>query len=149
MDHNEIRFKFLHTLYQKHYSPELLQPQNTENIIQESGLGDVDKNQVAGDIVYLEEKHLIEGTPLIGHKYSPNVRITVYGIDFVQKVFDRVNRDLESENIDNESKTKIRELLQEGESTPTKIQKFVDFAQKSTALWLNTMQIVGFLFGNR
>jgi hypothetical protein len=149
MDHNEIRLKFLHTLYQKHYSPELLQPQVTENIIQESGLGDIDKNHVAGDIVYLEEKGLINGSPVIGHKYSPNVRITVYGIDFIEKVFDKFARNFENGNIDDESKCKVKELLKEGESTSARIQKIVDLAQKSTSVWLNIMQIVGPLFGNR
>ena len=94
-------------------------PQVTENIIQESGLVDIDKNQVAGDIVYLEEKGLIKGSPVIGHKYSPNVRITVYGIDFIEKVFDKFARNFENGNIDDESKSKVKELLKEGESTST------------------------------
>jgi hypothetical protein len=147
MDHNEIRFKILQTLYQKHYSPELEQPQVTEKIIQESGLGDIDKNHVAGDIVYLENKYLIKGMPLIGHIYSPWIKITSSGIDFVEMVIDRFTRNFENENIDNESKSKVRELLKENNNRSDKIQKVLDLAQRSTGLWLNIMQIVGSLFG--
>jgi hypothetical protein len=70
-------------------------------------------NQVAGDIVYLENKYLIKGVPLIGYTYSPWIKITSSGIDFVEMVVDRFTRNFENENIDNESKSKLRELLKE------------------------------------
>jgi hypothetical protein len=139
MDHNEIRFKILYTLYQKHYSPELERAQDTEKIIRESGLGDIDKNQVAGDIVYLENKYLIKGVPLIGHIYSPWIKITSYGIDFVDMVVDRFTRNFENENIDYESKSKVRELLKQNNNRSAKIQNVVDLGQKYTSLWLKVM----------
>jgi hypothetical protein len=86
---------------------------------------------------------------MIGYTYSPHVKITAYGIDFVEKVFDRFTRNLENENIDNQSKSKVIELLKEDHNTSTKMQKIVDLAQKYTNLWLNIMEIVGSLFGNR
>jgi hypothetical protein len=149
MDHNEIRFRILHTLYQKHYSPQLQHPQNTDKVIEEDGLANTDKYEVMGDIVYLEEKHLIKGNSFLGDKYPPWVKITSYGIDFVERVFERFVQNLEKENIDNESKSKVRQLLNENNSMSSKIQTVVDLAQKYTGLWLNIIQIVGSLFGNR
>jgi hypothetical protein len=124
-------------------------PQNTDKVIEETGLANTDKYEVTGDILYLEEKHLIKGNSFVGDTYPPWVKITSYGIDFVERVFERFAQNLEKENIDNESKSKVRQLLNENNSVSSKIQMVVDLAQKYTGLWLNIMQIVGSLFGNR
>jgi hypothetical protein len=149
MDHNAIRFRILHALYQKHYSPQLQHLQNTGKIIEEAGLANIDKYEVTGDITYLEEKHLIKGNSFIGDTYPPWVKITSYGIDFVEMVFDRFAQNFQKENIDNESKSEVRQLLNESNSMSSKIQRVVDLSQKYTGLWLNIMQIAGSLFGNR
>ena len=86
MEHQEIRFRILSTLYQKHYSEQLGHPQDTEKIIQEAGLNNINKNDVNGDVVYLEDKRLITATKLLGHDYPPSISITSYGIDFVENV---------------------------------------------------------------
>jgi uncharacterized protein YheU (UPF0270 family) len=141
VNHQQIRFNILHTLYQKYYSPELEQAQDTEKIIQESGLGDIDKNQVAGgDIVYLENKNLINGMPLIGHVYSPWIKITSYGVDSVENIVDKF---VEKEGCDtnDEVKSRIKELSQETD-TSKKIKSIIEFAKTNTGLLAPYSEIV-------
>ena len=114
MNHQKIRFNILHTLYQKHYRYQIEYPQNTDEIIKEAGLGDIDKDDVAGDIVYLEGKYIIKGEPLIGKKYSLWIKITSAGIEFVEKVIDRFIENIENTRADNdEAKFKVKELSKE------------------------------------
>ena len=67
MNHREIRFNILHNLYQKHYSDQLKHPQMTDMIIQDSDLGNLDRNLVYGDIVYLVDSGLATGEYVLGH----------------------------------------------------------------------------------
>jgi len=48
--HQEIRFHILHYLYSKHYAGEPGIYQELDNIINEVGLGDVERHLVIGDV---------------------------------------------------------------------------------------------------
>jgi hypothetical protein len=146
VNHQQIRFNILHTLYQKHYSPELEQPQDTEKIIQESGLGDIDKNQLAGDIAYLEDKNLIKGMSLVGHVYSPWIKITSYGIDSVENVVDRFVEKVEGSDTNIEVKSRIKELSEETD-TSKKIKSIIEFAKTNTGLLADLLSIVKSFLG--
>ncbi len=69
MQHEEIRYRILFTLYIKHYSEQLGNPQVTNKVIEEAGLEYVEKNMVYGDIVYLKESNLITGMNVLGQPY--------------------------------------------------------------------------------
>jgi hypothetical protein len=147
MNHDEIRFNILRILYQKHYGGELKQLQTTDEIIQEAGLGNIDKNVAAGDIVYLEDKNLINGTTPLGHAYPPWISITSSGIDFVEVVINTFVKDVEITQVTEKVKSDVRELAQEGNRSK-KIKSIVDYAQTVTALWLNIINIVSRLQGH-
>ncbi|MDF0682453.1 MAG: hypothetical protein P0116_15965 [Candidatus Nitrosocosmicus sp.] len=85
MIHQEIRFRILLTLYNKHYSNMLGHIHPTESVIEESELNDIDKNVIYGDIVYLEDSELIIGQGPIGSNHSLAIKITHKGIDYVDK----------------------------------------------------------------
>ena len=146
MNHQQIRFNILYTLYQKHYSPELEQPQDTEKIIQESGLENIDKNQVVGDIVYLEDKNLIKGMPLVGHVYSPWIKITSYGIDFVENVVDAFVEKIEGSDTNDEVKSRIKELSKETDNSK-KIKSIMEFAKTNTGLLTDLLSIAKYFLG--
>jgi preprotein translocase subunit Sec63 len=133
-------------LYQKHYSPELEQPQDTEKIIQESGLENIDKNQVVGDIVYLEDKNLIKGMPLVGHVYSPWIKITSYGIDFVENVVDAFVEKIEGSDTNDEVKSRIKELSKETDNSK-KIKSIMEFAKTNTGLLTDLLSIAKYFLG--
>jgi hypothetical protein len=115
LNHQEIRFHILRVLYQKHYGGQLNQLQTTDKVIEEAGLGDVDKNVVTGDIVYLKDKHLVNGTKTpLGYAYPPWMTITSSGIDFVDNVINTFLRDAEKMHTSDEVKSHIKKLAEEG-----------------------------------
>lgn len=63
MNNQEIRFRILYYLYQKHFSKDLGKPQVVETIIKELGLDDegIDRSVIYGNVVYLNKSGLIEG----------------------------------------------------------------------------------------
>jgi hypothetical protein len=148
LEHQEIRFRILSTLYQKHYSEQLGYPQNTEKIIQEAGLSEIAKSDVNGDVVYLEDKRLIKAAmkPL-GHAYPPFITITSYGIDFVEKVVNQSIISIDGTDIDSRTKSEVKEISKE-DSPSAKIKNLVEYAKLHTDLWLNITKIAGQFFGN-
>ncbi len=134
LEHQEIRFRILSTLYQKHYSEQLGHPQNTEKIVQEAGLNNINKNDVDGDVVYLEDKCLIKAAMKpIGHVYPPFISITSYGIDFVENVVNQSIISFDSSGLDIQTKREVKEILND-DSPSTKIKNLVEYAKLHTDL---------------
>ena len=84
MEHREIRSKILYALYNKHYSDQLGHYQQTDKIIEDSGLSH-------GDIVYLENNGLIKGQSALGHAYPPWIIIISRGIDAVDNFMKNID----------------------------------------------------------
>jgi hypothetical protein len=98
MRHAVIRYWILFTLYLKHYSDELGQPQITDKVIQEASLEYVERNMVNGDIVYLKERNSIQGNYIIGQSYPYAIIITSEGIDKVENMLQRFADFLKNHN---------------------------------------------------
>jgi hypothetical protein len=64
------------TYIKKLYSDQLGHYQRTNKVIEELGLSKVDKNDIYGDVVYLENKGLIKGQSTLGYAYPPWMIIT-------------------------------------------------------------------------
>jgi hypothetical protein len=126
MKHREIRFNILHNLYQKHYSDQLGHPQLTDTIIQESGLGNLDKNVVYGDIVYLVESGLATGDYVLGRASPFTIQITTHGIDTVENIVDNLFENVGSEDISSEVKTDMKQISTES-SPNVRIRKVWEF----------------------
>lgn len=130
MEHQEIRFRILHTLYQKHYSDQLGHLQQTEKIIEESRLSDASKADKHGDVVYLEGKGLIKGQSALGYAYPPWITITSNGIDVVENTVNTFIRSVESiEYIPPNVKNDIKRVSNE-QSTSAKIGVLVGFLDR-------------------
>lgn len=146
LEHPEIRFAILSTLYQKHYSPQLGHPQGTDMIIQEAGLGNVERDDVVGDVVYLEDRGLIRAVSRpIGHPYPPYIIITSYGIDFVEAVINQSIETIESTAVSTQIKSDFREISRNN-SPSSRVKKIMEYAKLNTDLWINITKIAGQFF---
>jgi hypothetical protein len=147
LSHQGIRFNILHALYQKHYGGQPGHIQITDEIIREAGLNNIDKNLVIGDIIYLKDKHLINGTKTpLGDAYPRWMIITSSGIDFVDNVIARFIEGIENLQVSGQVKSHVKELAKESNITK-RIKVVIDYAQSVTALWLNIMSIANRLQG--
>ncbi len=145
MHHQVIRYRILFTLYLKHYSDQLSQPQLTDNVIKEAGLEYVERNMVYGDIVYLKESNLIKGMDIIGQSYPYALIITGKGIDKVENVIDRFTQFLKShsnEELRIEYKTLEAMGISSGLSTPIlqEIKRIIEKYDKEFAVFITTPQ---------
>lgn len=131
MEHQEIRFRILHTLYQKHYSDQLGHAQQTDKVIEESGLSSINKPDVYGDVVYLKDKGLIKGQSALGYAYPPWITITSYGIDTVENGVNNFVKNVDLiESIKPQVKNDIKRVSQLEESTSTKIKTMFDYLDR-------------------
>lgn len=96
MNHDEIRFRVLFNLYSSHFAGKVKNWMHIDDVIDEAGLKEADRNMVMGDVVYLKEKHLIE---IRGMAYSDEsatvperMRITAYGIDSIEEIVSEQTR---------------------------------------------------------
>jgi len=126
MNHDEIRFRILHDLYQKYYSGGLLRYYSTDSVIKESGLGDIDINIVLGDVLYLKNKGLIRGMMVIGTAYPIQISIESHGIDTLENFVTRSVNTITSSDLDINSKQEVEEIKKE-ENVQTKIKKWYNF----------------------
>jgi len=106
----------------------------------------IDKNQVAGDIVYLEDKNLINGMQLVGHVYSPWIKITSYGIDSVENVVDTFVENVEESGTNDEVKSRIKELSKETDNSK-RIKSIIEFAKTNTGLLADLLSIAKSFLG--
>ena len=89
---NEVKFRILFKLYQKHYSNELRHPQITTKLIEESGMTFFESDVVYSDIVYLKDKGFVKGQYSIGTIYPYSLIIIEKGIDETKKVDQQICR---------------------------------------------------------
>jgi hypothetical protein len=135
LEHQEIRFKILYTLYQKHYSEDLGHHQQTNKVIEESNLSSIDKAEIYGDVVYLKDKGLIKGQTFLGYAYPPWITIISYGIDTVENSVGNFIQNVDTANVEQPVKDEIKDISKEDYSTREKIKKVVDSLQKHAALF--------------
>lgn len=147
MDHQEIRFRILYSLYQKHYSPELGHPQSIEQIISDAGLSSISLNEIYGDVVYLEDKGFIKGQSALGYAYPLWISITSQGIDFVENIVNDVFEDIRKKHRTNVVYKFIKELQNEGEHS-NRVKKVVEHVQMNSNSWNKMMQLVKIRFYN-
>jgi hypothetical protein len=107
----------------------------------------IDKHEVYGDVVYLENKGLIKGTFVLGSAHPPWIIITSYGIDFVENVINQSIETLDSSNLTDSVKKEIREISNEL-SPSVKIKRVVEYAQLQREPWVNIVKIAKDRFYN-
>jgi hypothetical protein len=135
MDHAEIRFNILHYLYQKHYSNELGHKQRIDKIIEGSGLQDIHRNAIYGDVIFLLNKGLIEGKHYLGDSYPNHVKITKNGIDQVEHIIYQIGYDIKnSGSIVQVKKTQFNEILK-NEGPSSKIQAAFQYIKNNPELF--------------
>lgn len=134
MEHQEIRLRLLYNLYKKHYSDQLGHHQQTDKVIEESGLSSVSKSDVYGDVVYLEDKGLIKGQSAFGHAHPLWIIITSYGIDTVENGVNIFIRNVDKIDVDAKIKTEIQTISKTEDGPSTRIMKVVTFLERHQAL---------------
>jgi hypothetical protein len=134
-------------LYQKHYSKDLGHPQATDNIINESGLEKIEKNELYGDVVYLEKRGYINGQYILGYAYPPWISITSEGIDFVERVIDESIETIDDSSFGENVKSEIKEIS--NETNPSiMVRRVVEYAQSHNDPWVNIVNIAKEKFYN-
>ena len=97
---SDVSTIFANVLKTKHYSDQLGQLQQTDKVLEESGLADIDKNVTHAEVIYLKEKGFIDGKRFLGSVYPPNIIITSYEVDAVViRMLDRSRTESEFEDI--------------------------------------------------
>ena len=148
MEHQEIRFKILYNLYEKHYSEELGHHQQTDKVIEESGLSKEDKNDVYGDVVYLENKGLIKGQSALGHAYPQWMIITSYGIDTVENAVDNFMKNIDSIDLKPQAKKDIKDISERKQSTSAKIKIVFNYLDRLNLVILLANEIAKIASGH-
>lgn len=84
MNNDEIRLKFLETLYARFYSGNRFEYPETDEIISESELNSLDKDMVHANVDYLAKSGYLDGVGSLGFAYPVSVKLESLGIDFVE-----------------------------------------------------------------
>ena len=128
MDHQEIRFRILHTLYQKYYGGHIADYHKTEDVITESDLEGIDYDVTCADIVYLKKSRLIEGLGGINMAYPVQIKIENPGFDAVERIVEQgLGKLATSDN--NELQNEARAISAE-KNPPTRARKFLDYIKQ-------------------
>ena len=109
--------------------------QDTESIINESGLESVDKDDVYGDIVYIENKKLVKSMHPIGMSYPATLMINVNGIDAVDAIMEQSLEALRKEN-DKDTKRNVEDILSEVNPS-SKTRKFFKYFKERPELFVS------------
>jgi hypothetical protein len=108
----------------------------TDSLIDDSGLGEIDKNLVYGDIMYLADSGLVKGQYMLGRASPFAIQITNHGIDVVESIIDDFVQDLETAKIGNDVKTDMRQISTEN-SPNIRIKKVWEYVKEHPDFILN------------
>jgi len=108
---------------------------NTDKIIEESKLNhDIDRNVIYGDVVYLGDSQLIKGQSILGLNHPHNIKITNYGIDYVDNVIntfmEQEQKEFEALKNENDPKTKAKKVLEVISKNQGLFTTFINFLSK-------------------
>lgn len=131
MNHQEIRFSILHYLYNKHYGEELGHYHSVEDIRNNPQLKDIDKHLVYGDVVYLQDKGLVDGVVSIGDTYPTPIKITAFGIDIVDEITNKLIQEMKDSN---ENQQEINPIINES-NQKTKTEKVLEYVKANHAFF--------------
>jgi len=84
VNNEEIRYRFLNTLYDRFYTDKPNAHISTEELIKDAGLSNEDRNAVEANIVYLKNDWYVEGVGQLGQAIPLSVKLNSSGIDFVE-----------------------------------------------------------------
>src|SRR5438132_63710 len=126
MNHDEIRFRILHILYEKYYDGGLMRTYSIEDVIKESGLETVERNLVLGDILYLKNKGFVNGDMQLGVPHPTAIGIETFGIDTLENFVTHSMNKIITEDLDIQTKDEIEEIRKE-ESITSKVKKWYNF----------------------
>ncbi len=84
VDNEEIRYRFLQTLYDRFYNDKPNEHVATEELIRDAGLSDEGRNAVNVNIDYLKNDWYVEGIGSLGQSIPLSVKLNSSGIDFVE-----------------------------------------------------------------
>jgi hypothetical protein len=113
----------------------------TDTIIQDSGLGNLDRNLVYGDIVYLVESGLATGDYILGRAAPFTIQITTHGIDTVESIIDNLMENVNTADISSEAKKDIKQIS--AESSPNiRIRKVWEYVKTHPDFVLNVFDKV-------
>ena len=129
MEHNEIRIRILHTLYQRYYGGGVGTYYIPKDITYEAGLDGINDDLILGDIIYLKTKNLLEGLGSTGTMTPAGIMITVSGIDMVEKVMGQSLEEFEKQTKDKTSIKEIEEIKKES-TAPNKWRRAWQWASQ-------------------
>ena len=138
LNHQEIRFRILYTLYQIYYGGERYDVQQTEHVINKAGLEPVDKNDVYGDLVYLQKKKLVDTMQPIGMTFPMTMIINEKGIDAVEEIMEQSIATLKQAD-DNETKKNLDTILEEASSSG-RAAKLFEYMKKRPDLFVSVIE---------
>ena len=95
MYRKELRLKILFRLYYNYYE-NTARPLVTQNLKNEEEFTYIDPKQFYGDIIYLKNKGLINGTDVLGLSYPYTISISPLGIELVETTIDEYKLFLKS-----------------------------------------------------
>ena len=146
LEHQETRLRILHNLYNKHYGGQPGHPQQTDKVIEDAGLSNIDKNEAYAEVVYLKDRGLINGQSIVGYAYPPYVTITItsYGIDIVQRGVDNFIENINMENVEDTVKNEINNIS-EKEDRISRVRKVFAFLENHQVALL---ALAKFVFGS-
>jgi hypothetical protein len=125
-------------LFQKYYAGERYKMQNTEDIIKEAELEKIDREDVYGDVAYLDKKGLFKSINLVGMTYPKMITINTQGIDIIDSIIEQTIRELRKEHTD-DTRRNLEEIL--NESNPNdRIRKLFNYLKDRPDLFANTVE---------
>ena len=130
MDEDEIRFRFLHGLYQKTNGEHILEKLDPGEIIKTNGLEDVEENMVIKEVTYLNKEGLIGGDFADGKILPAYVSSTNWGIETVEQIMDE-SLSIFLEKTEGQTKNDIQTIQQE-ESTPKRYLNLWEYASQNS-----------------
>jgi hypothetical protein len=146
MEHREIRFTILQTLYEYYYNGGLCKYLSTEKAIKQSELDGVDKNDIDGDIVYLKKKGVIESLTDINVAVPSQIMINEKGIDVVEDI---VSNSMAKLALENEQTRKEMIEIFNNQHPTDKVRKFFGYVKSHPELTLQVvLQVVSWYLGS-
>jgi hypothetical protein len=138
LNHQEIRFRVLYALYQIYYGGKRYDVQQTEHVIKQAGLAEVDKNDVYGDLVYLQRKKLIDTMQPLGMTFPMTMIINEKGIDAVESIMEQSISTLRQAD-DSETKKNLDTILEEV-SPSGRLTKLFEYMKKRPDLFVAVIE---------
>ena len=127
---DEIRFRFLHGLYQKNNGEHVSEKLDPIEIIKTSGLDGIEENIMIKEVTYLNKEGLIGGDFADGKILPAYVSSTNWGIETVEQIMDE-SLSIFLKKTEGQTKNDIQ-IIQQEESTTKRYLSLWEYALKNS-----------------